>query len=232
MIYGKEYLVSVIIPVFNGDRFLNQAIESVLNQTYKNFEIIVIDDGSNDNSADIAKSYDNVIYKYQEHGGVSSARNNALSRVKGDFIAFLDADDFYPKDKLEIQVNHLKDNENTDCCIGHVYNFIEPGYYISTKIFDHFANKEKIALPSLVAKKHVFDQVGNFNINYIASEDFEWYTRAKELKIQIDILPDLLLNRRIHDTNLSITQKKGTHERRFRILKESLDRKRKNLKKQ
>jgi glycosyltransferase involved in cell wall biosynthesis len=227
----EKHLVSVIIPVFNGGRFLNKAIESVLNQTYKNFEIIVVDDGSNDNSAEIAKSYCDVIYKYQENGGVASARNNALSKVKGDFIAFLDADDFYPKDKLEIQVNHLKDNENTDCCIGHVYNFIEPGYYISTKDLDHFSNKEKIALPTLVAKKYVFDQVGHFNINYISCSDFEWITRAIELKIKIDILPDLLLNRRIHDTNLSITRKKKNFEMRFRIIKESLDRKRRNLKK-
>lgn len=223
----EKHLVSVIIPVFNGGRFLNQAIESVLNQTYKNFEIIVVDDGSNDNSAEIAKSYCDVIYIYQENRGVASARNNALSKVRGDFIAFLDADDFYPKDKLEIQINHLKDNENTDCCIGRVYNFIEPGYYISPKDLDHFTNKEKIVLTSLVAKKYVFDQVGHFNINYISSSDYEWFTRAIELKIKIDILPDLLCNRRIHDTNLSITRKKNNFEMRFRIIKESLDRKRK-----
>lgn len=223
----EKHLVSIIIPVFNGGRFLNKAIESVLNQTYKNFEIIVVDDGSTDKSAEIAKSYNEVIYKYQENGGVASARNNALSKVRGDFIAFLDADDFYPKDKLEIQINHLKDNKNTDCCIGRVYNFLEPGYYISPEDLDHFINKEKIVLTSLVANKYVFDIVGNFNINYISSSDYEWFTRAIELKIKIDILPDLLCYRRIHDTNLSITRKKNNFEVRFRIIKESLDRKRK-----
>ena len=111
---------------------------------------------SNSLSAEIAKSYNEVIYKYQDNAGVASARNNALSKVRGDFIAFLDADDFYPKDKLEIQINHLKDNENTDCCVGHVYNFIEPGYYISTKDFDHFANKEKISL-GIVRPKRILD---------------------------------------------------------------------------
>jgi glycosyltransferase involved in cell wall biosynthesis len=223
----EKYLVSVIIAVFNGGRFLKQAIKSVINQTYKNIEIIVIDDGSTDNSAEIAKSYSEVIYKYQANSGVASARNAALQIVKGDFIAFLDADDFYPEDKLSIQINYLIENKNTDCCIGNVDNFQEPGYDISTNDYNHFMNKEKIGLPTMVTHKHVFDRVGNFNISYITASDYEWITRAKDFDVKIDILPQVLLYRRIHNTNLSLAGKNNAAKLRLRILKESLDRKRK-----
>jgi len=226
---NDEHLVSVIIPVFNGDRFLNEAIESVINQTYKNYEIIVVDDGSTDKSAEIAKSYNEVIYKYQDNGGVASARNTALKILNGDFVAFLDSDDYYPKDKLAIQMNHLLKNKTVDCCIGQLESFVEPGYNISPHDFDHFTKKEKIGLATLVANKFVFDKVGYFNINYIAGSDFEWITRAIELKVKIDVLPYIFLNRRIHDNNISIINKKYKHELRFSILKESLDRKRKKL---
>ncbi|NEP81377.1 MAG: glycosyltransferase family 2 protein, partial [Okeania sp. SIO3B3] len=97
--------VSVIIPVYNGDRYISQAIESVLVQTYRSYEIIVIDDGSTDNTRLVLEPYiEDIRYVYQENQGVSAARNHGIDLARGELIAFLDADDFFLPDKLTGQV--------------------------------------------------------------------------------------------------------------------------------
>ena len=97
--------VSVIIPVYQGDRFLTEAIESVLNQTYTNYEIIVVDDGSTDNSCGVLQPYrEKIRYIYQENQGVAAARNRGIQMAQGELIAFLDQDDFWLPDKLTLQV--------------------------------------------------------------------------------------------------------------------------------
>jgi glycosyltransferase involved in cell wall biosynthesis len=221
----KEYLVSVILPVFNGEEFLDEAIRSIKNQTYGNIEIIVIDDGSTDKSGEIAQAYPEIIFKYQVNQGVACARNHALDLAKGDFIAFLDADDCYPENKISTQIEYLTDNQNWGGCIGHEKNFIDSSYDISAKDYEHFMHKEKIGLITLVARKYVFEKVGKFNRDYVTGSDFEWFTRANELGVKIPILPMELLNRRIHANNLSIKGKGNSKAVRFRIMRESLQRK-------
>jgi glycosyltransferase involved in cell wall biosynthesis len=90
----ENKLVSIIIPVYNGAKYLRQAIESAMKQSYKNIEVIVVDDGSTDNSSEIAKCYD-VKYLYQQNQGPSAARNNGIIASAGEYIAFLDCDDVY-----------------------------------------------------------------------------------------------------------------------------------------
>ena len=102
-------MVSVIIPTYNSGQFIQDAIISVLEQTYKDVEIIVIDDGSTDNTSTQLKSIGNkIIYKWQENQGVSQARNIGLKLAKGELIAFLDADDIWFPEKLQIQVQFLR----------------------------------------------------------------------------------------------------------------------------
>ena len=109
-------LVSIIIPTYNREKYLEEAILSIINQTYKNFEILVIDDGSKENYAErICNKYNNCTYLYKKNGGVSSARNFGIKKSKGDFIAFLDDDDVWKINKLEIQLNLLLKNRNIDC---------------------------------------------------------------------------------------------------------------------
>lgn len=116
----KILLVSVIIPTYNSDKFITKAINSILNQTYSNLEIIIVDDGSTDNTKDeIYNLKDNRIkYFYKSNGGESSARNFGLAQATGEFIAFLDADDLYHKEKIKRQVSILNSNPNIDI----VYN--------------------------------------------------------------------------------------------------------------
>lgn len=109
-------LVSVIITTFNREKYLNKAIESVFKQTYSNIEIIVVDDGSKNNYAEsICNNYSNCIYLFKKNGGLSSARNYGINQSKGDFIAFLDDDDFWESSKIEKQLKILVDNNDIDC---------------------------------------------------------------------------------------------------------------------
>src|SRR3990170_3473675 len=103
--------VSVIIPAYNSARFLPEAIESVLAQTYKDYGIIVIDDGSTDNTKETLEPYfDKIKYIYQQNQGAASARNTAIRHSQGEYIAFLDADDVWLPEKLHIQVEYLNNN--------------------------------------------------------------------------------------------------------------------------
>src|SRR5688500_924354 len=106
----QQPLVSVIIPVYNGARFLRAALESVFAQTYRPIEVIVVDDGSADDSGVIAQSFPEVRYIRQENQGVAAARNNAIEAARGEFFAFLDQDDLWTPEKLRLQIEHLLDH--------------------------------------------------------------------------------------------------------------------------
>ena len=126
-------LVSVIIPAYKCEKFISSAIESVLSQTYENFELIVVDDGSPDNTASVAKKYQHRInYIYQENGGVSKARNTGIRMSKGEYIAFLDADDKWGRNKLELQVKFLTDHPDVNFVFCSFWN-TKNGKVISDK---------------------------------------------------------------------------------------------------
>ena len=108
MVNNREPLVSVIIPTYNSSQYIKEAIDSVLAQTYKNFEIIVIDDGSTDNTKEVLAPYLSVIkYIYKNNGGPASARNRGIKEANGEFVAFLDADDVWKPDRLARGVDIL-----------------------------------------------------------------------------------------------------------------------------
>ncbi|HEX8515665.1 MAG TPA: glycosyltransferase [Bacteroidia bacterium] len=122
---NHQPLVSVVIPCYNGERFIQATIGSVQSQTYSNFEIIVIDDGSTDSSSEILRSLiekdDRIIYTHQQNAGVSAARNKGMSIAKGEYIALLDADDIWCKDNLEKKVRFLEQNKDTDWVFSDMY---------------------------------------------------------------------------------------------------------------
>ena len=105
----QNHIVSIIIPTYNYGIYLPTAIQSCLNQTYKPIEIIIVDDGSTDNTKDVVKEFnDSIIYFYQNNSGVSAARNKGLELAKGDYLAFLDSDDYLTHDSIEIKLDILK----------------------------------------------------------------------------------------------------------------------------
>lgn len=225
-------LVSIIIPVFNSEKYLARAIQCALDQTYKPSEIIIVDDGSTDKSAEIAQSFSQIKYYYQSNMGCAAARNLGLTKAQGEFIAFIDADDSAPANKLEIQIKYLLDDDSLGLNIGHLENRIVLNCQLPQSSVDYFLNREKIGLMSMVVRKNVFEQVGNFNVEYIIASDFEWITRARDLNISVKIIPDIVHFRYLHADNLTFLHEKPTSYWRMRIIKESLERKRrKSIKK-
>lgn len=220
-------LISVIIPVYNCDRYLSEAIKSVLNQTYKPLEIIIVDDGSTDKSAEIAKSFGDVIrYEFQSNSGLGATRNKGVELAKGDYLTFLDADDLWTENKLQLQIEAFNHNATLDMVFGNVQQFISP------ELLEELKAKIDLSLEffkgylagTMMIKKESFNRVGYFSNNWELGEFIDWYLKAQEKKLQTLILPEILLKRRIHDTNMGI-KKKDKLQDYVKIIKVSLDRK-------
>lgn len=217
-------LVSVIISVYNCEHYLAEAIESVFVQTYRPIEVIVVDDGSTDKSADIARSYNGVHYIYQSNQGAAVARNTGIAHAQGKFIAFLDADDMWVPHKLRMQAEYLFEHPHIGYTFGKLQNFFDPEVSLSPWVRKSLLEMDLIALMTIVARKTVFEQLGGFNPSYRIGSDFEWVLRAKDAGIFMVILPEILLHRRIHDSNLS-HQTQSRYASLLRMFKESIDRK-------
>ena len=131
--FAMSPLVSIMTPCYNGEKFVERYLDTVLSQTYDNIEVIIVDDGSTDKTAEIIKSYIpkfeskgyKLIYVYQENSGAASAINTAMPLVTGDFITWLDSDDFYTPDSIEKRVNFLQQNPQYDFCICQMYEVNE-----------------------------------------------------------------------------------------------------------
>ncbi|MFQ5500542.1 MAG: glycosyltransferase family A protein, partial [Candidatus Zixiibacteriota bacterium] len=196
-------LVSVIIPAYNCERFLAETIESVLAQSYRPIEVIVVDDGSTDQSAEIARSYNDVNYIFQANQGTAVARNTGLAAAQGELIAFLDHDDVWMPNKLEVQVGYLIEHPGVELTICRIQNFFDPRVDVPPGARIVPQMREQINFMTMVARKEVFDRVGGFDPSYRVGNDFDWVTRAKDLGIAMTILPETLMLRRVHETNLS-----------------------------
>src|ERR1700674_2423418 len=121
------HIVSVVIPVRDMGRYLGEALRSVLAQDYRPIEVIVVDDGSTDDSAEVARSFPEVIYLSQSHRGASVARNAGIARSRGSFVAFQDADNVWVPNKLTLQMGWLLEHPETGYVAAFYKNFLEPG---------------------------------------------------------------------------------------------------------
>jgi len=222
-------LISVIIPVHNAERYLAEAIESVLAQTYQPLEIIVINDGSTDNSEAVAKRYvPSVRYYTQQNKGIGPTRNRGAELARGRFLAFLDADDLWVADKLERQMALFEADPELDMVFGHVKQFYTPELEAELKTKITFADeimKGHIA-GTLLIKRLSFFRVGLFEADWHVGEFIDWFLKAREQKLKSVMLPQVLMKRRVHDSNTGITERNSQTDY-VRILKASLDRRRK-----
>lgn len=224
----NKSLVSAIIPVYNCSKYISEAINSILNQNYQPIEIIIIDDGSTDNTKEVVKGFSNSIrYFYQNHAGPSKALNYGLKEAKGNYIALLDADDFWISDKITIQMDILINNPEIDIVFGHVEQFFSPE--LSQDIQKRISIPQKIIKGyikgTMLAKKEVFSQIGLFDEKLILGEFIDWYLKTTENDIKSFMCPEVLMKRRIHTTNMGITQKSSRSDY-VKVLKASLDRRR------
>jgi glycosyltransferase involved in cell wall biosynthesis len=220
-------LVSVIIPVYNGERYLVEAVESVQQQGYQPLEIIIVDDGSTDSTASIATSFQgDVRYVHQPNGGPAAARNRGLKLARGDVIAFLDADDLWAPNKLSVQVDCLLKHPHIGYTLARRRDFLEPGTDRPSWLRKELLLKDHVGfLPTLVARRRVFEQVGVFDPRYRIGEDVDWFARAKDAGIPMMVVPEILLYRRVHSSNLGYQARVGDPVL-FRALRASIHRKR------
>jgi glycosyltransferase involved in cell wall biosynthesis len=217
-----EPLVSVVIPVFNGERFLREAVESVLAQKYSPVEIIIVDDGSTDGTATVARSLSETVrYLHQTNQGPAAARNRGIKQARGSLIAFADADDLWPADKLELQLPYLITAPAIEIVMGRIQQVL-----LSATKADEFAEPAfSVNLGSAVIRKSVFERVGLFDETMRYSEDVDWFMRARETGVAITTIDAVTLFYRQHEQNM--TRGKSTSELNvLKALKKSLDRRR------
>ncbi len=220
--------ISVVIPVFNGARYVGEAIESVLAQTCRPAEIIVSDDGSTDDTAAVVRRFgDPVRYHCATNGGAGAARNRGVALARGDFLAFLDADDVWIATKTAEQLRAFAEDSELEAVFGHVRQFHSPELPEDVR--------RQIEIPVEVsAGPHVgtmmirgtaFEKVGPFRADLRIGEFIDWYARAQALRVKSLTLPRVVMERRLHRASL------GTHGREHqgdyvRLLREKLQRER------
>ena len=200
-------LVSVIVPVYNGEKYIAETIQSALDQTYKNLEIIVVDDGSTDSTADIVKSFNDerIIYLHQQNSGANVARNYGINASKGEFIAPLDADDIWLPHKIEAQVNEFSKDPEIGLVYSWVY-FMDPeGKILSKKEIrvqgDHYlsllTSNYLICGSITLIKKECFEKVGYFGQSTDACQEWELGLRIAR-KYKFGCVQDYVCKYRIH----------------------------------
>jgi glycosyltransferase involved in cell wall biosynthesis len=223
-----ESLVSVIMAVRNGERYLRQAIDSVLAQAYRPVEIVFIDGRSSDGTAEIARSYPEIRYMPQETLGVANAYNLGVASSRGELIAFLSYDDTWPPEKLTLQAGYLREHPDVECIVARVKFFLEPGCdFPSTLRESILEGDHPLRIPeTLLARRRVFDRVGLFDTDIRAAEDMDWFARAVDLGVSIPVLDRVLLHKRIHDRNTSVNTAENIQSM-FDLLRRSSSRKRK-----
>jgi len=201
-------LISCIVPVFNGERYLRDALESVFQQTYQLLEVLVVDDGSIDSTTAIVASYGNQVrYFKQPNAGAPAARNLGLKAARGEFIAFLDADDLWHEEKCARQIACFQSHPKLDLCVTHLQNFWGPELREEEKQFrDHRLSQP---LPgyitqTLLARRTLFETVGYFDDTLRVGDVADWFLRAAERKATMELLPDVLVYRRLHEANISV----------------------------
>jgi len=221
-------LVSVIIPAYNCQRYVEEAIHSLLAQTYTSTEIIVIDDGSTDATADAVKHYvPPVKYAFQPNGGPDSARNHGIDLARGSFFAFLDADDLWVRDKLALQLDAFTKDPNLDAVFGHIEQFIsaELNENLRSRIMMRPGPMPGYTFESMLVRRDSFFEVGKFNTDHTLGAFLDWHARAQEKGLKSLMLPDIVASRRIHSDNLGIRRANAQSDY-LRLLKGILDRRR------
>jgi glycosyltransferase involved in cell wall biosynthesis len=228
-------LVSVVIPSFNSERFLDEALASVSAQTYAPVETIVVDDGSSDGTAAVARAHPDITLIEQENSGPSAARNRGFAASRGEFVAFHDSDDVMTPNKLDVQIGHMLENPGVGCVLAEQELIVEEGAELP---FWVEGTKVEVVMPprppeledeplvhpmTMLVRREAFERVGDFDESMRAAEDFDWMLRAAEEEVEIARLSEVLLRRRVHPDSLT-QNAAAARAGMFRAFKARIDR--------
>ncbi len=215
--------ISVVVPVHNGEKYLRATLESIVAQTFRPLEVLVIDDASDDGSREIADSFGGPVRCIRlQRSGAACARNKGVVEAQGEFLSFLDADDLWLASKLQVQLDVIRGRPNS-AVFCHMEQFISPEIDGLT-----IADKDKV-LPgfsscTMLIRTADFRTVGYFQEDIRAGEFIEWFARAKDSGVDHIMLNDILAKRRIHKSNQGLSN--NGRQDYLRIAKMLIDRNR------
>jgi glycosyltransferase involved in cell wall biosynthesis len=220
-------LISVIVPAYNAAPFLAEAVESVFAQDYEPLEAIIVDDGSTDTTSEQLDRFSGrVRILHQGNRGPSAARNAGLAVANGPLVAFLDADDVWLPAKLRVQADRMVEEPSLAFTVTRFRYFLHPGCAIPPAFRREHLDRDLDGwIPSaLVVRREAFDRIGGFDESLRVSEDVDWFARAREAGLGAESIPRVLLRKRVHDRNASLTAQ--SNEKLFEAVRRSLARRR------
>ena len=218
-------LVSVVMPAYNYERYIAAALESVAAQDYEPIETIVVDDGSSDRSAEIARQH-GVRIIATEHGGIARARNLGVAAARGDLIAFLDADDIWTDGSLSVRVGYLEQHPEIDFVFGAMLGFLDPdspppAWFPPRLVTEPSGG----AIQTFVVRREVFARTGPFDETLVVGEDLDWIARAHDAGCRGTLLDSVYVLRRFHSGSTTTRNLHIQRETLKRVVKRSIDRK-------
>ena len=223
-------LVSCIVPVFNGERYVSEALASIQNQTYCSLEIIVVDDGSTDNTKKVVTSLEFPIhYVEQANSGPAVARNHGISLAKGDFISFLDSDDLWHQEKLTKQMTQFYAKPDLEICITHVDPFKDLEFEGKDVLYHGqrpLYNVPGYVTGTLLTRRTTFEKIGCFDPTLRHGDANDWFIRAADRQLSMELIPEVLVYRRLHSTSFSSQGVLASLDEHLNTIKASLDRRR------
>lgn len=220
--------ISVIIPAFNAEPFLDEALRSIFGQTLQPFEVIVVDDGSTDGTSQVTQRFTKVRLFRRDHRGGSASLNFGLRQARGELIAFLDADDLWHASKLEIQMRWLQENQRVEAVFAHVITFKDSSAItpLSQSGVSNQSGVPGVMKSALLIHRTAFDRVGLFDENLAIADFPHWYSRAIAIGLRATVLKDVLAFRRVHTRNTTFMNKSELHADYLRIAREAIFRRR------
>lgn len=217
--------ISVVIPVYNGARYLRETLDSVFGQTLQAHEVIIVDDGSSDQSPEILRAFGDRLQVYrQENQGVAAARNAGLTHVTGDAIAFLDQDDLWPADRNRIMAEALAAHPEAGVVVGLVEMLDQITVRRAMPTYMGIAPREMLVGSQLI-RPSVFETVGKFSTGVGYADDTDFLLRRGEHRIATHYVDTVSLIYRLHDHNTS-TDNEATRHHTISVFREALKRRR------
>jgi glycosyltransferase involved in cell wall biosynthesis len=237
MVASQTPLVTTVIPAYNAERFLGEAIESSLEQDYPAQEVIVVDDGSEDRTAEVAEGYEGVRLMRQPNQGPAAARNTAIAAARGESIALLDADDRMASGRLRKQVGYLLEHPEAAVVLGLQELLMEPGVEVlpgwagagrgplDPSVGPPTPFSGAYAAATVVAWRTAYEAVGNYDVSLRYGEDVDWLLRVMEAGMTVGTFDEVVLLRRLHGENMTYDQEAMRHGL-FAAFKRRIDRRR------
>lgn len=223
-------LVSCIVPAFNSERYLAEAIDSILAQTHRPIEVIVVDDGSEDGTSEITRRYGPPVRLVKQPClGPAATRNLGLRSAGGSFVAFLDADDLWHPEKLSRQIARFEARPELDVSVTHARMFWIDALRQEAQTHDSTTRTGAIpgyATTTVLARRALFDRIGDFNTGLWFSDATDWFVRVTEAGAVLELMDDVLVYHRMHERNLTRRRSDASRDEFLMIAKRVLDRRR------